>query len=255
MTVVLQVDGLAAGYGRVPVLRDVSLKVHQGEFVALLGANGAGKTTLLRAVVGLVRVDAGVVTLNGDDVTHARTEALARRGVGLVPEGRQLFGSMNVIDHLLLGAHAIRRRRSEVAERVDRMLTLFPHLADRRRQRADSMSGGEQQMLALARCLMADPQIVLLDEPSLGLAPKVVESVFDAIEALRADGATFAVVEQNALMTLQRADRAYVFEHGRMVLTGTAAEIAASPTIREAYLGAPRAAIPTSEEEHHDPVH
>ncbi len=255
MSVVLQVDGLAAGYGRVPVLRDVSLKVHQGEFVALLGANGAGKTTLLRAVVGLVRVDAGAVTLNGEDVTHARTEALARRGVGLVPEGRQLFGSMNVIDHLLLGAHAIRRRRGEVAERVDRMLTLFPHLAARRRQRADSMSGGEQQMLALARCLMAEPQIVLLDEPSLGLAPKVVESVFDAIEALRADGTTFTVVEQNALMTLQRADRAYVFEHGRMVLTGTAAEIAASPLIREAYLGAPRAVLTLPEEEEHDPIH
>ena len=248
MSVVLQVDGLAAGYGRVPVLRDVSLKVHQGEFVALLGANGAGKTTLLRAVVGLVRVDAGAVTLNGEDVTHARIEAVVRRGVGLVPEGRQLFGAMNVTEHLLLGAHAIRRRRGEVAERVDRMLTVFPHLAARRRQRADSMSGGEQQMLALARCLMADPQIVLLDEPSLGLAPKVVESVFDAIEALRTDGTTFTVVEQNALMTLQRADRAYVFEHGRMVLTGTATEIAASPLIREAYLGTPK-------EEHHDPIH
>jgi branched-chain amino acid transport system ATP-binding protein len=135
------------------------------------------------------------------------------------------------------------------------MLTLFPHLAARRRPRADSMSGGEQQMLALARCLMADPQIVLLDEPSLGLAPKVVESVFDAIAALRAEGTTFAVVEQNALMTLQRADRAYVFEHGRMVLTGTAAEIAASPTIREAYLGAPRAATMPEEEQHHDTVH
>ena len=219
--------------------------------MALLGANGAGKTTLLRAVVGLVRVDSGVVTLNGDDVTHARPEVMARRGVGLVPEGRQLFGSMTVIEHLLLGAHAVRRRRGEVAARIDRMLTIFPHLAERRRQRADSMSGGEQQMLAVARCLMAEPQIVLLDEPSLGLAPMVVESVFDAVDGLKAQGTTFAVVEQNALMTLQRADRAYVFENGRMVLTGTAAEIAASPLVREAYLGA-TGSHSTTEEDHDD---
>jgi branched-chain amino acid transport system ATP-binding protein len=239
VSVVLQVDGLHAGYGRVPVLRDVSLKVEQGEFVALLGANGVGKSTLLKTIAGLLRSVSGTVSLDGRDITSERAEAIARLGVGLVPEGRQLFGSMSVIDNLLLGAHGIRRQRSEVARRLDHVLALFPPLADRQRQRADSMSGGEQQMLAIGRCIMAQPKVVLLDEPSLGLAPLVVDKLFVTVEALRATGTTFVVVEQNALMTLRYAARAYVLDRGRVVLAGTADEIAASTAIREAYLGVP----------------
>lgn len=238
MTVILQLDGLGAGYGKVPVLRDISLKVDEGEFVALLGANGVGKSTLLKSIAGLVQPSAGTVTLDGHDITLERPETTARLGVGLVPEGRQLFGSMTVLENLLLGAHIVRHRRSDVAARLDHVLTLFPRLAERRRQRADSMSGGEQQMLALGRCLMSGPRVVLLDEPSLGLAPMVVESLFHTVGALRAtNGTTFVVVEQNVSMTLRHADRAYVLDRGRVVLSGAADEIAASPTIREAYLG------------------
>ncbi|WP_116997045.1 ABC transporter ATP-binding protein [Desertimonas flava] len=238
MTVVLQVAGLDAGYGQVPVLRDISLKVDEGEFVALLGANGVGKSTLLKSIAGLLRPSAGTITLEGRDITAERTETTARLGVGLVPEGRQLFGPMSVLDNLLLGAHTARRRRQDVAARLDHVLTLFPRLAERRRQRADSMSGGEQQMLAIGRCLMAEPRVVLLDEPSLGLAPLVVENLFHTVATLRAtSGTTFVVVEQNVSMTLRHADRAYVLDRGRVALSGTADEIAASPAIREAYLG------------------
>ena len=239
MSVVLEVEGLHAGYGKVPVLRDVSLQVEQGEFVALLGANGVGKSTLLKTIAGLLRASSGTVSLDGRDITNERAETIARLGVGLVPEGRQLFGAMSVLENLLLGAHSIRRRRRDVADRLEHVMTLFPALAERSRQRADSLSGGEQQMLAIGRCIMSQPRVVLLDEPSLGLAPLLVDRLFQTVETLRAAGTTFVVVEQNALITLRHAARAYVLDRGRVVVSGAADEIAASPAIREAYLGVP----------------
>ena len=235
----LHVDSVSAGYGRVPMLRQVSLHVREGEIVALLGANGAGKSTLLKTVVGLLRPSAGSVRLNDRELTTLSTEVISRAGVALVPEGRQLFGAMTVLENLQLGAHATRDRR-RVAHAIERVFVLFPALQVCQRQRADSLSGGQQQMLAIGRCLMSGPRLVLLDEPSLGLAPKMVARVFETVSQLRATGVTFLIVEQNVLATLRLADRAYVFERGRVVLEGFATDVASSPLVQAAYLGRPK---------------
>jgi branched-chain amino acid transport system ATP-binding protein len=219
------------------VLHGVNAHVLEGEIVAVLGSNGAGKSTLLRAVAGLLPTRTGRILVGAQDVTGRAPEKIARSGVILVPEGRQLFGTMTVMENLLLGGQMHRRDRSGERAQLDRVLELFPALESRRRQVAGSMSGGEQQMVAIARALMARPRVLLLDEPSLGLAPIVLGMVFDALRSLRELGVTTLLVEQNASMTLRLADRAYVLERGRVVVDGPAAELHDDPRIQHAYLG------------------
>ncbi|MCX8007106.1 MAG: ABC transporter ATP-binding protein [Coriobacteriia bacterium] len=233
MSEALVVDGLSAGYGRVEVVREVSLRVAPGEVVALLGSNGAGKSTLLKAICGLVAPWAGTVSIGHEDVTGRPPEHLVRRGVALVPEGRMLFGALTVSDNLALGAYA-HRDPTQVRERV---LSLFPVLASRLGQRASTLSGGEQQMLAIGRALMSRPQVMLLDEPSLGLAPRVVADIFDVLDELRADGIAVLLVEQDANLALKHADRGYVMRGGRIVMEGSARDLRSNDDVRLAYLG------------------
>ncbi len=231
----LEVAGLCAGYGHVRVLEDVSLSVGEGECVTVIGANGSGKSTLLKTLGGLLRPSAGRVALEGADVTGTPAEKLVRRGVALVPEGRRLFGPMSVAENLALGAYS--RGKASTAEDLERVHTLFPVLAERASQPAATLSGGEQQMLAIGRALMSRPRLLLLDEPSLGLAPKVIASIFAVLEELRAAGLTILLVEQDARLALRHADRGYVMRTGRVVLSGRAAELAANDDVRLIYLG------------------
>lgn len=233
---VLTVAGLRAGYGRVPVLRDVSLEVGRGEIVTLVGANGAGKSTLLKAIMGLLRPEGGSVTFDGRDVTRTPPERLVRAGLALVPEGRMLFGPMTVEDNLRLGAHA--RGRGEYAGSLSRVLELFPALADRLAQTAATLSGGEQQMLAVGRALMSRPSMLLLDEPSLGLAPKVIAEIFGTLDALRREGVTVLLVEQDVKLALEHADRGLVMRTGQVVKEGPARDLLADEHVRHIYLGA-----------------
>ncbi len=232
--VALQIDQLRAAYGAVPVLDGVSLRVAAGEIVALIGPNGAGKTTLLRAISGLLPSQ-GRVRLHERDLQGRAPPLIVRAGLIHCPEGRQLFADLSVEDNLRLGAH-LRRDREAVGADIERMGQLFPAL-QRRRQRAGSMSGGEQQMLAIARALMARPVVLMLDEPSFGIAPLMVERIFSVLRKLNEEGLTALVVEQNARAALELAHRAYVLEGGRVVLEGTCAEMAIHPGVREAYLG------------------
>jgi ABC-type branched-subunit amino acid transport system ATPase component len=236
----LRVTGLAAGYGATRVLEAVALEVRAGELVALIGGNGAGKTTLLETVAGTRRPWAGRITLDDEEIGGRPAWWVARRGVTLVPEGRGIFGDQTVRDNLLLGALARRDRddsATAVAADLDRGLALFPMLGARLSHPAGSLSGGQQQMLAVARGLMARPRVLLLDEPSLGLAPLLVREIFAALGRLRADGLTILLVEQMAAQALALADRAYVLENGRITLSGSAAEIRANPAVVHAYLG------------------
>jgi ABC-type branched-subunit amino acid transport system ATPase component/ABC-type branched-subunit amino acid transport system permease subunit len=229
----LTVAGLDAGYGGEPVLKGVDLQVRSHELVAVLGANGAGKSTLMRAISGLLRPVAGGIALAGADIGRLPAHKVATLGVSLVPEGRQVFPELSVLHNLQLGAF---RRRDDAAADVERMLERFPRLRERLQQRAGLLSGGEQQMLAIARGLMARPKLLLLDEPSLGLAPAVIHELFAALERLRAESATILLVDQMAALALALADRAYVIESGRMVASGPASEIAASGALEKAYL-------------------
>ena len=235
----LRVRNLDVGYGPVPVLRRVSLHVAPGEVVAIVGANGAGKTTLLKTVTGLVRPSGGSISLQGQDVVRLPTERTVALGCSLVPEGRQVFADMSVRENLLLGAHVQYRRgrRSEVSADLERVYELFPVLARRQRQMAGTLSGGEQQMLAMGRALMARPSLLMLDEPSMGLAPLVVKDIFDIIVRISGDGCTVLLVEQNARGALRIADRGYVLETGRIVLQGTSEELLANRDVQRAYLG------------------
>lgn len=234
----LKIDGLDAGYGRSQVLRGVDLQVLPGEMVAIIGANGAGKSTLLRAVVGLIPTTAGSVRFDGEDVSGWSPERMLRAGVSLVPEGRMLFGSMTVRENLELGAYSAgRRRRDTVESGLARVHSLFPVLEERAQQRASTLSGGEQQMLAVARGLMSGPRVLLLDEPSLGLAPKVIGEIFAVLDALKVDGLTVILVEQDARLALRHADRGYVMSTGRVVMQGSAGELAANEGISRIYLG------------------
>jgi branched-chain amino acid transport system ATP-binding protein len=235
----LKLEGVNAGYGRVEVLRGIDLQVGAGELVALIGANGAGKSTLLKAIVGAVKPTAGSVRFDGKDISGTPPERLVARGVALVPEGRLLFGSLSVRQHLDLGAYASvgGARGKLAAERIARVHALFPVLADRADQAAETLSGGEQQMLAVGRALMSGPRLLLLDEPSLGLAPKVIAEIFGVLDALRAEGVTLLLVEQDAKLALKHADRGYVMRTGSIALAGSSTELLADETVRKIYLG------------------
>ncbi|MGE0797946.1 MAG: ABC transporter ATP-binding protein [Lautropia sp.] len=232
----LEVRQLDAGYGRVRVIRNLSLAVAHGSITAVLGANGAGKTTLMRAISGLVQPDAGEIRLDGGRIEALPTEQRVARGISLIPEGRLIFPDLSVEQNLRIGA-ATPRARPGAAARLDSIFAMFPRLAERRRQAGATLSGGEQQMLAIGRGLMADPKLILLDEPSLGLAPKIVTEMFDTIGRIRASGVTVVLVEQNLRRALAIADEAYVIEHGHVAMSGAAATLAANPEIRRAYLG------------------
>ncbi|MFN3285910.1 MAG: ABC transporter ATP-binding protein [bacterium] len=235
----LELAGVSAGYGRLVALRDVSLEVPAGKVATVIGANGAGKTTLLRVISGLIPPRSGRLRLNGQDITAWPPERVVAAGVAHVPERRQLFGSMRVEDNLLLGAYLRlrRERRGAVEEDLERVYELFPRLRERRRQVAATLSGGEQQMLAIGRALMARPQVLLLDEPSLGLAPLLVRELFRVIRRLREEGYTVLLVEQNAHQALRVADVAYVMETGTITLRGSGPELLAKPEVQAAYLG------------------
>jgi branched-chain amino acid transport system ATP-binding protein len=234
--VLLSVEGLEAGYGEVQVLWGLSLQARRGKLTAIVGANGAGKTTTLRAVAGTLTPWGGRVMLDGADVTRVPSHVKAARGLALVPEGRQLFSMMSVAENLELGAFSPRTSRS-YAERLEQVFKLFPRLAERQRQRAGTLSGGEQQMVAIARGLMSDPQILIIDELSLGLAPVVVYQLLATLKRLKQDGLTILLVEQNVHLALALSDYAYVIAEGRIFTEGLPAELAAKPEIRRAYLG------------------
>jgi branched-chain amino acid transport system ATP-binding protein len=236
---VLRIRNLDVAYGPVTVLRRISLHVRQGEVVAIVGANGAGKTTLLKTVSGLVRARAGEIALEGGDVARQSAERIVALGCSLVPEGRQVFAAMSVHENLLMGAHVqVRRgRRAEVQADLDRVVSLFPVLGQRQKQLAGTLSGGEQQMLAMARALMARPRLLMLDEPSMGLAPLVMKDIFATVQRVSAEGCTVLLVEQNARGALKIAHRGYVLETGRIVLEGTADELLANRDVQRAYLG------------------
>jgi branched-chain amino acid transport system ATP-binding protein len=234
-TPLLKVDDLSVFYGGIQAVKGVSIEVHAGELVTLIGANGAGKSTTLETIAGLLKPMAGRICFSGQDVTGDLAHELVGRGLALCPEGRRIFSNLTVDENLDLGAYT--RRDGDVSKDVERMKALFPILGERAKQRAGTLSGGEQQMLAIARALMSRPRLLMLDEPSLGLAPKLVEQVFNALSELRQQQVTILLVEQDAYLALERADRAYVLETGRIVKSGPARVLARDPAIRRAYLG------------------
>ena len=231
----LKVKDLRAGYGKVDVLHGINLEVNASECVALVGANGAGKSTTLKCICGLIEARSGSIEFEGHRIDGLPGHSIVRRGITMCPEGRQVFAEMSVLENLEMGAHT----RHDKAQRSDleEMLDLFPVLRDRLRQRAGTLSGGEQEMLAIARALMSRPRLCIFDEPSLGLAPKIVEEVEQTIARIKARGTTILLVEQNASMALRLSDRAYVFEAGEIVLTGTGQELQNHPEVSKAYLG------------------
>lgn len=235
MADLLTVEGLVVRYDRVEVVHQISLAVGAGELVAIIGANGAGKTSTLRAIAGQIVPAAGRIVLEGNDVTRLPAHERARRGIALVPEGRRVFPGLTVEQNLRIGAYV--RRDSGVASDIARVKSLFPVLGEREAQPAGTLSGGEQQMLAIGRALMARPRIMLMDEPSMGLAPLVVANIFHTIAELKSQGTTILLVEQNARKALQVADRGYVLEAGRLTFQAPAAQLATMPEVQRAYLG------------------
>lgn len=231
----LSVSGLRCGYGRIEAVKGIDLVVHEGEIVALVGANGAGKTSLLRAISGVLPLFAGSIHFAGEAIEKLAAFERVARGIVQVPEGRQLFAPLSVLDNLRLGA--FRRGRARMRDNLERVFTLFPQLAERRDTPAGALSGGQQQMCAIGRALMAEPRLLLLDEPSMGLAPFLVDEILATIEKLRAEGVTVLLVEQNAVAALSLADRGYVLETGRIAHHGTARALLDDPAVREAYLG------------------
>ncbi len=232
----LKLEDVALTYGKIEALHGISIEVEKGEVVALIGANGAGKTSTMRAVSGVRAISRGKITFDGEDVSSLRADQRVRKGLSLAPEGRGIFPGMTVTENLDMGAY-VRRDKTAVAEDFDRVFDLFPRLAERRRQAAGTMSGGEQQMLAIGRSLMARPRLLLLDEPSMGLAPMLIQQIFEIITQIAGQGTTILVVEQNAKQALSRADRAYVLETGSITKSGTGAALLEDASIREAYLG------------------
>lgn len=231
----LEVCGLQSGYGRINILRGIDLKVEQGEVVTLIGSNGAGKTTLLRAISGVQPVTAGSVRFSGQAIEMLPASRRVQLGIAQSPEGRQVFGSLTVEENLRLGAYS--RKDREIENDRDQIFELFPGLEEKRKLSAGTLSGGQQQMLAIGRALMAKPKLLLLDEPSLGLSPLLIRQIFNVIVHLRATGMTILVVEQNASMALSIADRGYVIETGRITHSGPAAQLLADPEMHKAYLG------------------
>ena len=234
--VALRVKDLHVSYGGIAAVKGISLEVARGEIVTLIGANGAGKTSTLKSIVGLVPARSGEVSLFGESLRSVATHRIAGRGVALVPEGRAIFGNLTVAENLELGAF-LKREPIERARRLERVLRLFPRLSERMTQEAGTLSGGEQQMLAIGRALMGDPKLLLLDEPSLGLAPKLVEQIFEAIVEVARGGLTILLVEQNTRLALETAARAYVLVTGEIVLSGQSAELREDARIKGAYLG------------------
>ena len=235
----LEVRGLKVAYGGINAVKGIDLDVHAGERVALIGANGAGKTTTLKALAGLLTPAAGAVRYAGEDITGLPAHALVQRGMALVPEGRGVFARLTVEENLAMGAYLRETHDSKAAINADRdrAYTTFPRLAERRHQLAGTLSGGEQQMLAIARALMGKPRLLLLDEPSMGLAPIVVQTIFETIRAVAREGVTILLIEQNARLALQSSDRGYVMESGAITLSGEAATLLNNPDVRRAYLG------------------
>jgi len=232
----LALEQLQVAYGGIKAVKGVDLTVEPGEVVCLIGANGAGKTTTLRAITGLVRAAAGRILYDGQPIAGLRVHEIARRGLAMVPEGRGIFAQLTIDENLAMGAYA-RDDAAAVARDVERAFTLFPRLKERRGQVAGTLSGGEQQMLAMARALMCRPRLLLLDEPSMGLAPLMVEKIFEVVRAIAAEGVTLLLVEQNARLALQASHRGYVLEGGLVTLSGEARQLLGDPRVREAYLG------------------
>ena len=233
----LKVEGLVCQYGKVAAVRDLSMEVNEGELVTLIGANGAGKTTTLRAISGVLRPAAGRITFLGEDITRASPKRILELGIAHCPEGRRVFPYMSVAENLAMGCY-LRNDTDAIRTDMDKLFARFPRLAERRDQAAGTLSGGEQQMLAISRALMSRPKLVLFDEPSLGLAPNLVELTFDIIKDIRAQGTTVVLVEQNAFAALELSDRSYVLEQGRVTLSGTGSELLHNPHVKSAYLGA-----------------
>jgi branched-chain amino acid transport system ATP-binding protein len=232
----LEISDLSLMYGRIQALHGISLTVDEGEIVALIGANGAGKTTTMRAISGIRPVAAGRIVFAGQDITKLRADLRVIRGLCQAPEGRGIFPGMTVLENLEMGAYT-RRDRAGIAADLDRVFGLFPRLAERRKQPGGTLSGGEQQMLTIGRALMSQPKLLLLDEPSMGLAPMLIQQIFSIITEINEQGTTVLLVEQNAQQALSRAHRAYVLETGRIVKAGTGAELLHDPAVKEAYLG------------------
>ena len=232
----LEIENITLRYGRIEALHGISLRVEEGEVVALIGANGAGKTTTMRAISGIQPVASGRITFVGEDITHLRADLRVVRGICQAPEGRGIFPGMTVLENLDMGAYT-RKDAAAVAADLERVMELFPRLRERRKQNGGTLSGGEQQMLAVGRALMSRPKLLLLDEPSMGLAPMIIQQIFDIITEINEQGTTVLLVEQNAQQALSRAHRGYVLETGRIVKEGTGQELLHDPSIKEAYLG------------------
>jgi len=232
----LEVENIHAYYGNIHALKGLSLVVEKGEIVTLIGANGAGKTTTLRAISGLLKPREGHVRLEGEDLAPYKPHEIVYKGMAMVPEGRRIFARLTVAENLEMGSYS-RKKGAEVTADLERVFTLFPRLKERRSQVGGTLSGGEQQMLATARALMAHPRLLLMDEPSMGLAPVLIESIFETIKAINKEGTTILLVEQNALMALSVANRGYVLQTGEIVLNDTAENLKKNPTVQKAYLG------------------
>jgi branched-chain amino acid transport system ATP-binding protein len=232
----LSLENISVSYGAISALKGVSMHVERGEVVTLIGANGAGKTTTLRTITGLLSPREGRILFEGEEISGRPTHRLVARGISMSPEGRGVFANLTVRENLQMGAY-LKRNKTEIAADLERGFRMFPRLKEREAQKAGTLSGGEQQMLAMARALMSRPRLLLLDEPSLGLAPLVVHTIFQAIDEIRGEGMTVLLVEQNAHAALKHSDRAYVLETGRIVMEGPSKDLAADPRIKEAYLG------------------
>jgi branched-chain amino acid transport system ATP-binding protein len=233
----LEVHDLEVCYGVIRALHGISFEVNQGEIVTLIGANGAGKTTTMQSVVGLIPKKSGVVTFDGQDITKTPCHKIVHQGMTQVPEGRRIFQELSVYENLLMGAYSMKKGQADFKADIEMVYERFPRLAERKNQIAGTLSGGEQQMLAIGRALMSHPKLLMLDEPSMGLSPLLVDEVFKIIKDINKDGTTILLVEQNAGKSLAISDRAYVLENGSIVLSGTGSELASSEMVRKAYLG------------------
>jgi branched-chain amino acid transport system ATP-binding protein len=232
----LELKGVSSGYGAIEALKSIDLRIDKGEIVTLIGANGAGKSTTLRSITGLVTPSAGDVVFEGKKLNGTPTHQITAMGISMVPEGRAIFANLTVLENLEMGAY-LQKDKAQNAASLERVYTLFPRLKERRKQLGGTLSGGEQQMLAMGRALMARPRLLLLDEPSLGLAPLLVHTIFGAIDAINKEGTTILLVEQNANAALRHSHRAYVLETGSIVMEGPSSQLAADPRVKEAYLG------------------